>query len=100
MVCVRDITDVYRKNPWRMSATRKARVRQRLRDVDTVIDTIRTSGVQCRALEYAKQLPTESEMHPRDKYTVFSPHGANFRKSVHKVPKFTRKTLRVNPRGF
>ena len=45
MVRVRDITDVYRKNPWRMSATRKARVRQRLRDVDTVIDTIRTSGV-------------------------------------------------------
>lgn len=83
-----------------MSATRKARVRQRLRDVDTVIDTIRASGVQCRALEREMQLPTEAEMLPRDKYTTFSPHARNFRKSVHKVPKFTRKTLRLNPRGF
>ncbi|KOS16049.1 hypothetical protein Malapachy_3202 [Malassezia pachydermatis] len=88
------------KNPWRLSSTRKARVRQRLRDVDTVIETIRASGVQCRALDRDLRLPKEQEMHPRDKYTVFSPTGVNFRKSVHKVPKWTRKTLRVNPRGF
>lgn len=89
-----------RKNPWRLSTTRKMRVRQRLRDVDTVIDTIQASGVQCRALDRDLKLPKESDMHPRDKYTVFSTHDKNYRKSVHKVPKFTRKSLRVNPRGF
>lgn len=76
------------------------RVRQRLRDVDGVIETVRSSGVQCEALERDLQLPKENEMHPRDKYTVFSRSGVNFRKSAHKVPKWTRKTLRVNPRGF
>ncbi|KAI3626205.1 hypothetical protein CBS9595_001566 [Malassezia furfur] len=88
------------KNPWRLSGPRKSRVRQRLRDVDTVIETVRASGVECKALTNNLTLPKESEMHPRDKYTVFSPRGVNFRKSVHKVPKWTRKTLRVNPRGF
>ena len=73
------------------------RVRQRLRDVDSVIETIKASGVQCRALDRDLTLPKESDMHSRDKYTVFSPHDS---KSVHKVPKFTRKSLRVNPRGF
>lgn len=93
-------TYTYRKNPWRLSSTRKMRVRQRLRDVDSVIETIKASGVQCRALDRDLMLPKESDMHSRDKYTVFSPHDKNYRKSVHKVPKFTRKSLRVNPRGF
>ncbi|PKI84090.1 hypothetical protein MVES1_002229 [Malassezia vespertilionis] len=88
------------KNPWRLSSTRKTRVRQRLRDVDGVIEAVRASGVECKALARDLQLPSESAMEPRDKYTVFSPRGVNFRKSVHKVPKWTRKTLRVNPRGF
>ena len=52
------------------------------------------------ALDRDLTLPKESDMHSRDKYTVFSPHDKNYRKSVHKVPKFTRKSLRVNPRGF
>lgn len=95
-----DFTYTYRKNPWRLSSTRKMRVRQRLRDVDCVIETIKASGVQCRALDRVLKLPKESDMHSRDKYTVFSPHDKNYRKSVHKVPKFTRKSLRVNPRGF
>ncbi|CCU99242.1 unnamed protein product [Malassezia sympodialis ATCC 42132] len=88
------------KNPWRLSSPRKARVRQRLRDVDMVIETVRASGVTCSALERDLKLPKENDMHSRDKYTIFSPTGVNFRKSVHKVPKWTRKTLRVNPRGF
>jgi hypothetical protein len=29
-------------------------------------------------------------MHPRDKYTVFSPHAKGYRKGIHKVPKWTR----------
>lgn len=58
-------------------------------------------------------------MHPRDKYTVFSPHAKGYRKGIHKVPKWTRVrsvlpsldelpilnpclqlTLRTNPKGF
>lgn len=70
------------------------------------------SGVKTKALE----LPKESEMPARDKYTVFSPHVEGYRKGIHKVPKFTRVrppffpllfalnalqiTHRVNPRGF
>ncbi|KAN0066191.1 hypothetical protein ACQY0O_000285 [Thecaphora frezii] len=88
------------KNPWRLSPTRKMRVRQRLKNVDEVIATVQQSGVQCNALTRALALPKESEMLPKDKYTTFSKHDRGFRKSVHKVPKWTRKTLRENPVGY
>ena len=70
-----------------MSAARKSRVRERLRNVDEVISTIRSSGVQCHSLERLSLLPTEAEMEARDKYTTFSRKGRDFRKSVHKVSK-------------
>ena len=46
------ITEIctFRKVPWRLSATRKANVRDRLKKVDAVIDAVRASGVQCTAL--------------------------------------------------
>jgi len=98
----------YRKVPWRLSVTRKANVRDRLKRVDTVIEAIRASGVQCTALvrslptvsfenlipvqkkTSALALPKEHEMDPKDKYTVFSPHHRGYRKGIHKVPKWTR----------
>ncbi|KAI9027558.1 mitochondrial ribosomal protein L31-domain-containing protein [Phycomyces nitens] len=88
------------KNPFRMSTTRKANVRKRLRDVDQVIATVAESGVRCKALDEALALPKECEMSPRDKYTVFSRTAAGHRKSLHKVPKFTKKTVRTSPPGF
>ncbi|CAO3630969.1 unnamed protein product [Cunninghamella blakesleeana] len=88
------------KNPFRMSATRKANVRKRLREVDQVIAAVKESGVQCKALHEALALPKETEMHARDKYTVFSRYGLHHRKSFHKVPKFTKKTQRTSPPGF
>ncbi|KAJ9114938.1 hypothetical protein QFC20_001312 [Naganishia adeliensis] len=88
------------KSPWRMSPTRKANQRKRMRAVDSVIDAIRQSGVQCKALDRALLLPTEAEMLPKDKYTTFNPTSQGYRKSVHKVPKFTKLTLRENPTGF
>ncbi|KAI8089230.1 mitochondrial ribosomal protein L31-domain-containing protein [Halteromyces radiatus] len=88
------------KNPFRMSATRKANVRKRLREVDQVIATVEASGVRCKALDEALQLPKEIDMHARDKYTVFSRYGLHHRKSLHKVPKFTKKTQRTSPPGF
>ncbi|CAG8476270.1 1573_t:CDS:2 [Paraglomus occultum] len=83
-----------------MSRTRKANVRKRLRAVDNVIETLVKSGVKCKALEAAKQLPKESEMPPCDKYTVFSRKHKGYRKSLHKVPKFTKVTMRTPPPGF
>jgi len=39
-----------RKTPWKLSVTRKANARARLKKVDTVIEAVRASGVQCKAL--------------------------------------------------
>ncbi|EJF65663.1 mitochondrial ribosomal protein L31 [Dichomitus squalens] len=88
------------KTPWKLSRTRKANVRARLKQVDSVIEAVRASGVQCKALDQALELPKEHEMPPRDKYTVFSRHTKGYRKGIHKVPKWTRLTLRTNPKGF
>ncbi|TFY81967.1 hypothetical protein EWM64_g2043 [Hericium alpestre] len=88
------------KTPWRLSPTRKANVRSRLKKVDAVIEAVRASGMECAALTKALELPKEHEMDPKDKYTVFSPHHRGYRKGIHKVPKFTRITHRVNPKGF
>ncbi|GES86798.1 60S ribosomal protein L31 [Rhizophagus clarus] len=82
------------KNPSKMSRTRKANVRKRLRAVDAVIEAVDKSG------DYARSLPKESEMLPRDKYTVFSRKHKGYRKSLHKVPKFTKVTIRRTPPGF
>lgn len=103
------------------------RVRQRLRAVDDVVSTVESSGVNVAALRrWREEMPTEAEMLPKDKYTTFSKQARDFRKSVHKVrvviltvkvlkrkgaqskltdmhtqvPKWTRLSLRTNPRGF
>ncbi|KAJ1826690.1 hypothetical protein LPJ63_002439 [Coemansia sp. RSA 2711] len=87
--------------PWRLSKTRKANVRKRLREVDSVVDVLAASGVQCKQLEIAQALPRESEMAPRDKYTTFSRTAAHHRKGVHKVPHFTKRPIpRTTPTGF
>jgi len=39
-----------RKSPWKLSTTRKANARERLKKVDAVIEAVRVSGVQCKAL--------------------------------------------------
>ncbi|KAF9246590.1 mitochondrial ribosomal protein L31 [Melanogaster broomeanus] len=88
------------KTPWKLSVTRKANARARLKKVDSVIEAVRASGVHCKALDHALLLPKESEMAPKDKYTVFNPTARGYRKGIHKVPKWTRLTLRVNPKGF
>ncbi|KAH9946293.1 mitochondrial ribosomal protein L31 [Epithele typhae] len=88
------------KTPWKLSRTRKANARFRLKRVDSVIEAVEASGVHCAALDKALELPKEHEMPARDKYTVFSKHAKNYRKGIHKVPKWTRLTLRTNPKGF
>ncbi|KAH9934889.1 mitochondrial ribosomal protein L31 [Fomitopsis serialis] len=88
------------KVPWKLSSTRKANARTRLKRVDAVIEAVRASGVECASLTKALQLPKEHEMAPRDKYTVFTRHTRGYRKGIHKVPKWTRLTLRQSPVGF
>lgn len=46
------------------------------------------------------EMPTEQEMLPRDKYTMFDRKAKGYRKGVHKLPKWTRVSQRLNPPGF
>jgi hypothetical protein len=46
------------------------------------------------------EMPAEAEMLPRDKYSIFDKKVRGFRKSVRKLPKWTRVSQRVNPPGF
>ncbi|EME45749.1 hypothetical protein DOTSEDRAFT_171335 [Dothistroma septosporum NZE10] len=46
------------------------------------------------------EMPTEQEMLPRDKYTMFDKKVRGYRKGVHKLPKWTRLSQRLNPPGF
>lgn len=108
------LTFCCRKTPWRLSRTRKANARARLKKVDAVIETVRASGVECAALvrftfsvglvptahmsqTQALELPKENEMPPKDKYTVYSPHEKGYRKGIHKVPKWTRVSHSQSP---
>lgn len=46
------------------------------------------------------EMPTEAEMLARDKYTLFDKKARGYRKGVHKLPKWTRVSQRLNPPGF
>ena len=46
------------------------------------------------------QMPTEQEMVPKDKYTIFNRKAKRYRKGLHKLPKWTRVSQRLNPPGF
>lgn len=91
-----------------MSSHQKYRHRKRLQHVDKVIDTIfsglkqdkvEASSFHNLAQQFAK-FPKESEMKPADKYTVYNKYSKGYRKSVHRVPKWTKLSQRVNPEHF
>jgi len=93
------------KIPWRLSKHQKARQRKRLRAVDTVVATIDTAlskmGETTRAVErWKEEMPAEWEMVPKDKYTIFDRKERKYRKAIHKLPKWTRVSQRVNPPGY
>ncbi|KAK7751589.1 54S ribosomal protein L31, mitochondrial [Diatrype stigma] len=93
------------KIPWRLSKFQKARQRKRLRAVDAVVDTLdqalKKQGQTLKALEVWKEtMPTEAEMLPKDKYTMFDRKEKRYRKGIHKLPKWTRVSQRVNPPGY
>ena len=93
------------KIPWRLSKFQKARHRRRLRAVYEVVATIDRAltkqGSVLKSLEVWKaEMPTEAEMLPRDKYTMFDRKEKRYRKGIHKLPKWTRVSQRVNPPGY
>ncbi|CAK7197439.1 hypothetical protein SEUCBS139899_000086 [Sporothrix eucalyptigena] len=93
------------KNPWRLSRFQKYRQRKRLQGVDTIIETLESSlakqGMTMKALQrWKEEMPKEEEMLARDKYTIFDRKVKRYRKSIHKLPKWTRVSQRINPPGY
>lgn len=85
-----------RKIPWRLSRHQKYRQRERLRHVDSVIETLDNAlarrGQSMKKVERWKmEMPTEPEMLPKDKYSVFDRKVKRYRKGIHS----TRATVRV-----
>ncbi|KAK9461668.1 mitochondrial 54S ribosomal protein mL60 [Lipomyces oligophaga] len=94
------------KMPYRMSSMRKYRHRKRMQIVDRVIDTVHDALVAENQVvphivhRIRAETPRESEMDPRDKYWTFSRRKMGKRVGIHTLPKWTRRTIRVNPQGF
>ncbi|EFQ99410.1 hypothetical protein MGYG_02421 [Nannizzia gypsea CBS 118893] len=94
------------KIPWRLSSPQKARQRKRLRAVDSVVDTVYAAlernglGAAKPVERWYREMPREEEMLPRDKYTIFDRKEKKYRKGIHKLPKWTRVSQRINPPGF
>ncbi|PQE34122.1 ribosomal subunit l31 protein [Rutstroemia sp. NJR-2017a WRK4] len=93
------------KIPWRLSKFQKARQRKRLRAVDSVVATLDKAlakiGTTTKNLErWKEEMPTEQEMLPKDKYTIFDRKEKKYRKGIHKLPKWTRLSQRLNPPGY
>ena len=63
-------------------------------------DEARLQGTTKLIERWKAEMPTEQEMLPRDKYTLFSRYSKGYRKGLHKVPKWTRVSQRLNPPGF
>ena len=93
------------KIPWRLSQPQKYRQRKRLRAVDDVVATVSAAlakkGETLKQLErWEAEMPTEAEMLPKDKYTMFDRKAKRYRKGIHKLPKWTRVSQRLNPPGY
>jgi len=64
-----------RKVPWKLSLTRKANARARLKKVDAVIEAVRVSGVKCSAL-VRRTFPLSHSKLVFDAYCTGSGSGA------------------------
>lgn len=88
--CATKLTNLplYRKIPWRLSAPQKGRQRKRLRAVDRVVAVVdaalaRKGLTASQLLRWKEQMPSEAEMFPRDKYTMFDRKERRYRKGIH-----------------
>lgn len=76
------------KTPWRLSKFQKRRQRMRLRAVDSVVATLDAAlakkGEALESVErWKREMPTEAEMVPRDKYSIFDRKVKGYRKGIH-----------------
>ncbi|EEQ38976.1 hypothetical protein CLUG_03102 [Clavispora lusitaniae ATCC 42720] len=98
---------LWKKAP-RLSPPQKQRLRNRMKLVDRNIEILYQSLKPANAkstgfkkIDYLKfELPKEAQMSPRDKYTTFDKKSKGYRKSVHLIPKWTKKSFRENPKYF
>lgn len=63
-------------------------------------DEARAQGTIKLIERWKAEMPTEQEMPAKDKYTMFDRKQRGYRKGVHKLPKWTRVSQRLNPPGF
>lgn len=73
-----------------MSKFQKIRQRRRLRAVDSVVATVDKAladkGEVLKALErWKEEMPTEAQMLPKDKYTLFDRKAKRYRKGIHSM---------------
>lgn len=71
-----------------MSRHQKYRQRERLRKVDSIVATLDNAlarqGESMKKVErWKEEMPTEGEMLPKDKYTVFDRKVKRYRKGIH-----------------
>lgn len=96
----------------RLTKTQKSRLRSRMKQVDHNIEEVYKSIILLenkkmnektgyKYIDFFKfNFPKENELSPKDKYTTFSKKSKNYRKDVHRVPKWTKKSFRINPKYF
>lgn len=63
-------------------------------------DQARAQGTFKLLERWKAEMPTEPEMLPKNKYTIFDRKERGYRKGVHKLPKWTRVSQRLNPPGY
>lgn len=98
---------LWKKAP-RLSPPQKCRLRARMKLVDHNINILYSSlkirgsnSTGYKKIDHLKfAVPKHSKMLPRDKYTTFDKKAKGYRKSVHLVPKWTKKSFRENPEHF
>lgn len=102
---------LWKKAP-RLSPPQKYRLRKRMKQVDENIEQIYQGLVQhlqkpngsptgFKKIDHLKfVMPKESQMTPRDKYTTFHKNSKEYRKDLHLIPKWTKKSFRENPKYY
>ena len=91
------------KIPWKLSKCQKRRQRERLRAVDKVVSVLNTAlareGLVLASLaRWNDEMPKETEMLPKDKYTIFDRKEKKYRKAIHS--KLRRERHRVRSDGW
>lgn len=69
--------------------------------IKTLFEGLKQTGQSSSKIEnFYHNYPKESEMKAYDKYFVFNRYSKGYRKGVHKVPKFTKLSIREPPKYF